>query len=136
MLSFPTCFTILNVFLEDFNRWGFKLNLGDTISYTLAPGLFLGNIMFAYWVHAKGTSFNNVDPNVLVSDLGNNIMNANVCILLGCVGIKAAKEIALGRQYSYNYVLLCVALASIIFAFLCQEKVVISDLPCDPSSLF
>ena len=136
MLSFPTCFTVLNIFLEDFNRYGFKLNLGDTISYTLAPGLFLGNIMFAYWVHAKGTSFNNVDPNVLVSDLGNNIMNANTVILLGCVGIKAVKEIALGRKYSYNYVLFGIALASIVFAAQCQEKVGIFDLPCDPTSLF
>lgn len=52
MLSFPSCYAFLNLFLEDINRYGFDLDLGDTIGYVSAPFLFLLNIMVSFWAEA------------------------------------------------------------------------------------
>jgi hypothetical protein len=54
MLTYPAVFAFLNIFLEDLNRISVTLNVGDTISQLLAPFVFLGSLIFGFYVEAKG----------------------------------------------------------------------------------
>ena len=133
MLSFPPCYAVLNLFLEDINRYGFDLDIGDTIGYVCAPIFFLLNIMLGFWVEAKDSSVRFPSSN---SGLRDNVMWISVVVYLGCIFLKWGKEVALGRQYSMNYWLVIISIISIFIAFCCQERILIKDLPCDPNSLF
>lgn len=94
MLSFPSCYAVQNLFLEDMNRYGFDLDLGDTIGYVTAPIFFLLNILLGFWVEAKDSStrFESTMPG-----LRGNVMWCSTAIYLSCLFLKWGKEIALGR---------------------------------------
>ena len=124
MLGFPATYSLVNLFLEDFNRWFW---IGDIVSKIAAPISFIFSIFIGFWIVAKRRNWENIGSEEVLA-----IMALTIILT---IPIKWAKErLIFQREYKINLWVLIASLVCIAIAAVCQESFV--DVPCDPESYF
>lgn len=123
MLGFPTTYAVLNLFLEELNRYFW---IGDIVSKLAAPLSFIFSTFLGFWIQANRGNW---------EDFGaGECLALMAIILITALVTKWIKELRFEREYSINVWVLLGALVSIVIAGVCQEGFV--DVPCDPESAF
>jgi hypothetical protein len=109
MLGFPATYALVNLFMEDLNRF---LWVGDIFSKIAAPLSFVFSIFIGFWIVAKRGTWENLDSS--------GVLAIMAFTLMGTIPIKWVKEkLIFGREYKINLWVVVGSLVSIAIAAVC-----------------
>ena len=109
MLGFPATYAVVNIFMEDLNRF---LWIGDIVSKIAAPLSFIFSIWMGFWIVAKRGNWENLGSE--------GVLAIMAFTLMGTIPIKWLKErLIFGREYKINLWIIVGSLVSISIAAVC-----------------